>query len=78
MTPKQFDGMEPCAVGVQVTQNQTNSGSQHNNVYFIILMGDGVIPGDINDFLWTLSNKACSNSATSLEEEWRQNGEKYI
>jgi len=67
MTPKHFGGIEPRAVDGQVTQNHTSSPSPHNNVYFIILVGDGVIPSDINDFLRMLWNKACSNSATSLK-----------
>ena len=51
MTPQHLDGIEPGAVGGQVEQNQTASCGAHNGFYFIILMGKGIIPGDINGCL---------------------------
>jgi len=53
MTPKHLDRIEPRTVGWQVEQNQTASRSSHNNLYFIILMGDGIIPSNIDGFLFS-------------------------
>jgi hypothetical protein len=54
LSPEHFNRIEPRAVGWQVQQDKATRRTAHDGFNFIVLMCDGVIPGNEDRSRWML------------------------
>ena len=48
VTPEHFNGIQPRTIGGQIQQDQSACGATHHGFDFVVEMGVGIIPSDVD------------------------------